>query len=104
MGQAGLRRYVKVRTRVSEREIIFFAIREGKRSSCGAQGRRGMGAGASEWILHWEGYKREVGEVAILQGWAGWKADHAHGLCGSVPLICLSCPQQVINRNCERGP
>ena len=50
-GQAGLRQYMKGRTKVSEREKICFAVCKGKRSSCGAQGRHGMGAGAPAWIL-----------------------------------------------------
>ena len=60
------------------REKVF-AQREGKRSSCAAQGRRRMGTGAAAWILPWSDYKCKVGEDTMSPGCEGWGEECADG-------------------------
>ena len=48
-----------------------------------------------KWDMGW-------GDMSL--GWAGWGAEHAHGLCLLLPFFCCpACPQKVRNGNCERG-
>ena len=45
----------------------------------------------------------EVGvEGAMLLGWVDWGAERSDG-CWAFPLVLLSCPQKVMNDNCEWG-
>ena len=37
----------------------------------------------------------------MLRGWAGWGAEHTHGLCAPFPLFCFPAPRKVRNGNCE---